>query len=84
MKFSCSQCGECCRNLDKSSLYDALDRGDGVCKFLQGNLCGIYEQRPLLCRVEESYYAFFRKFMSKEVYYKLNYEACKILKEKEV
>lgn len=81
--FQCDKCGACCRNLKLSPLYRGLDRGDGVCKYLSGNLCSIYAQRPLLCRVEESYRAFFAGTMSKEEYYRLNYEACDKLKEKE-
>ena len=48
--FYCDRCGACCRNLRKSKLYAELDRGDGTCRYLAGNLCSIYENRPLLCR----------------------------------
>ena len=72
----CSGCGECCRNLDKSSLYNELDRGDGVCRYLDGNKCSIYSTRPLLCRVDESFDVYFKDKMSREDYYNLNYEAC--------
>jgi hypothetical protein len=77
--FFCSQCGQCCRNLDKSDLYQELHRGDGICKYLDGNLCSIYEKRPLLCRVEESYEAYFKDQYSLEEYYRLNYESCQKL-----
>lgn len=80
--FQCNQCGECCRHVGLSPLYQYLDRGDGVCKYLVGNLCSIYESRPLVCRVDESYDAFFQSRMSKEEYYRLNYEACDKLKRK--
>ena len=59
------------------------DRGDGTCKYLSGNLCSIYEKRPLLCRVDESYQKFFREVMSIDTYYRLNYEACQTLKNLE-
>jgi len=39
--FQCDRCGCCCRNLHKSEIYAELDRGDGVCKYLLGNLCTI-------------------------------------------
>lgn len=78
--FVCDQCGECCRNLDKSPLYAELDRGDGVCKYLAGNLCGIYEKRPLICRVDSCYEEFFKQEMTKEEFYSLNYQVCKRLK----
>ena len=80
--FKCIMCGECCRNLNKSKLYDDLDRGDGVCKYLVDNLCSIYDNRPLLCRVDESYYAFFKGDYSLEEYYNLNYLACKKIQKK--
>lgn len=79
--FKCDQCGECCRNLNKSSLYEELNRGDGVCKYLNDNICSIYENRPLLCRVDDSYDAFFSVQYTREQYYDLNYRECKNLKE---
>lgn len=78
--FVCSQCGECCRHLNNSELYKQLDRGDGVCKYLEGDKCSIYENRPLLCNVEKSYFVFFKEQYSLEEYYQLNYRACDKLK----
>ena len=79
MMFKCSQCGECCRHLDRSELYRELDRGDGVCRYLRGNLCSIYANRPLLCRIDESYDKFFSEIYTRDEYYRLNEQACKIL-----
>lgn len=78
--FSCDKCGECCRNLFRSKLYVSLNRGDGVCKYLNGNLCSIYQDRPLLCRVDESYKMFFSEKFSLEEYYQLNKTICEKLK----
>ena len=78
--FQCDMCGECCRNLDKSPIYESLHNGDGICRYLTGNLCSIYEDRPLLCRIDESYDAFFKEIMSREEYERLNYESCILLK----
>ncbi|MCD3245451.1 YkgJ family cysteine cluster protein [Clostridium botulinum C] len=80
--FICDKCGECCRNLDKSPIYEELHNGDGICKYLNGNLCSIYEKRPLLCRVDESYSAFFKNIISINEYYKINYRYCIKLKNK--
>lgn len=80
MMFKCDKCGACCRHVNLSSLYQILDRGDGICKYLDNNLCTIYEKRPLLCRIDDSYRAFFSSVMSKEEYYRLNYEACSELR----
>jgi len=81
--FECDCCGCCCRNLNKSHLYDNLNRGDGVCKYLIGNLCSIYNERPLFCRIDECYELYFKDTMSKEEYYRLNMEECKKLKKQE-
>lgn len=76
MSFKCIKCGECCKNLNMSDIYKELHKGDEICIYLKDNICTIYEDRPLLCRVDESYILFKDKF-SKEEYYKLNYEQCK-------
>lgn len=65
-----------------SEIYKDLDRGDGVCKFLDGNLCSIYEERPLKCRIDESYENFFSKEMTKCEYYEANYKMCDELKRR--
>ncbi len=79
--FYCDKCGECCRNLNLSEIYSDLDRGDGVCRYLEGNLCSIYEDRPLKCRVDDCY-VFFKDNMTLDEYYRVNYEYCQKLKEK--
>ena len=79
--FECNKCGLCCRNLKRSDIYKELDRGDGICKYLDGNLCSVYDDRPLLCRVDESYDLLFLDKLSKEEYYELNYKACKELQD---
>lgn len=81
--FVCDRCGCCCRNLDKSEIYHEMDRGDGVCKYLVGNLCSIYDNRPDICNIEKGYQLFFEKIMTKEEYYSLTIQACNILKEME-
>ena len=80
--FPCDCCGCCCRNLRKINEYIELDRGDGVCRYLQNNLCSIYENRPLICCVDEGYKLFFADKMTLEEYYSINIEACEKLKVK--
>lgn len=79
--FKCDKCGQCCRNLDKSSLYAELHNGDGICKYLDENLCSIYSTRPILCRVDESYELYFKNIMTRDKYEELNHEVCIILKK---
>lgn len=78
--FECDKCGKCCRHLDLSPLFSDLDRGDGICKYLEGNLCSIYEKRPLKCRVDDSYDILFKDSMTLTEFYRLNKEMCKIIK----
>lgn len=82
--FFCDKCGLCCMNIGASTIYEKLDRGDGICKFFdeETKLCTIYEKRPLLCNLEETYKIYFKGKMSKNEYDQLNSEACKRLKEK--
>ena len=79
--FECDMCGECCRNLDLSPVYAELHNGDGICKYLKGNICSIYDNRPLLCRVDESYDVYFSRMMDREEFYLENKKVCKQLKE---
>ncbi|MGN0688654.1 MAG: YkgJ family cysteine cluster protein [Oscillospiraceae bacterium] len=78
--FKCDMCGECCRNVGLTELYRHLADETGACRYLNGNKCSIYAERPLLCRVDEGYELFFSDHISIEEYYRLNYEVCEILK----
>lgn len=78
--FPCDKCGACCRNLHLSSIYNGLHDGNGVCRYLKGNLCSIYETRPLICRVDECYNLFFKGTMHYEDYIQLNKKQCIMLK----
>lgn len=82
LEFKCDKCGKCCQNLQNIALYDDLNRGDGICKYLdlQTNLCTIYDNRPLKCRVIDSYVLYSNQ-MTFEDYILLNKKACKTIKE---
>ncbi len=84
--FECDCCGLCCRNLLKNPIYSDLDRGDGVCIYFNEitNLCNIYKERPDKCNVDKTYDLLFTKEISREEYYKLNYEACQKLKKERI
>lgn len=81
--FVCDKCGLCCRKVTESPVYRELDRGDGICRFFDefSKLCTIYEDRPLLCNVNEAYEQIFQEIISKEEYENLNQESCRKLKE---
>lgn len=84
--FKCKRCGLCCKNVHLSPLYVELDRGDGICKFLDTNslLCLIYEHRPLICNVDLMYETYFADKMSKDEFYELNYEGCRTLEQAQI
>ena len=54
-----------------------------MCKYLKGNDCSIYEDRPLLCRIDDSYDRMFYSLMSREKFYEINKQACKKLQRLE-
>ena len=83
VKFLCDRCGECCKHLDLcNELYSELDSGNGICRQLnlENNLCTIYENRPLICRVEYGYNKYFNS-ISYEEYIKITNKACELLKK---
>ena len=82
--FKCDRCGLCCMNLKSSPIYADLDRGDGICKFLDMNseLCSIYSKRPLKCNVDKVYELYFKNSYTLDQYYQMNYEACTKLKKR--
>ena len=62
-KFNCVKgCAICCMSVGRFNIpaWDkegkVKDRGDGICVHLDTKslLCTIYEDRPLICRVEDS------------------------------
>jgi Fe-S-cluster containining protein len=84
--FNCSKCGACCRNLDKSIYFKQYHSGDGICIYLDlnTNLCKIYDNRPLICNVDKSYYMHFINYMTKIDYYNKNNIICELLRDIEL
>jgi Fe-S-cluster containining protein len=82
--FPCTQCGLCCRALRAAPEGRDLDRGDGVCRYLSGTLCGIYESRPLICNVEALYKVRYADTMSWVSFVRLNLRVCQNLTGKRV
>lgn len=79
--FTCTSCGKCCRRVNLSEQTAYLDRGDGVCRHFEEstNLCSIYAERPLVCRVEDFYKTFLVEKIEWEVFVKLNLQICEKL-----
>lgn len=84
-KFPCAKCGVCCRSLNLNPLFLDLDKGNGVCFYLdeRTNLCKIYETRPIKCNIDKSFSYHYYKYFTKEKYYELNITACKLIKKGE-
>lgn len=64
MAFPCNRCGACCRLVG--------------CRHLVDCLCEIYEERPLVCRVDEMWERHFQ-WMPPQIWLSLNQEACRLL-----
>jgi hypothetical protein len=50
MDFPCVQCGNCCRSIGR--ILPEYDRGNGTCRYLEGNLCAVYDRRPDICNLK--------------------------------
>ena len=76
--FPCSACGQCCRRVNLSEQTVFLDRGDGICQYLdeKTNLCTIYENRTEVCRVEDYYKKYLIHDISWEKFVQMNLEFC--------
>ena len=80
--FKCDCCGLCCKHLKENPMYVNFHNGDGVCFYLdqETNLCTIYNERPLLCRVDAVYDLLYADQMTREEFYEKNYEECRKIK----
>ena len=81
MMFRCDCCGECCRHISGIEELREYCLPSGVCKNLKNNRCIIYDNRPLVCRVDDMYHKVMYKYMSLEEFYRVNTDACNILKQ---
>lgn len=81
--YPCSICGLCCKSISNVDQLKKFDRGDGVCKHFdeRTNLCLIYEQRPLVCNIEKSYYKNYQAHMTKTEFYIENSKICNFLQK---
>jgi Fe-S-cluster containining protein len=93
-KFPCSGCGACCKRVDKltsfskgiGELYNVdlsfpfkFDETGRCEKLTDKNQCSVYEERPLICNIEELGKIF---PLSKQGFFDLNKTQCnKIMDE---
>lgn len=79
--FPCTACGQCCRHVHLSQKTAYLDRGDGVCRHLDddSDLCTIYENRPLICQIENYYHQHYAHLYDWDDFVTLNLDICQAL-----
>ena len=75
----CTGCSLCCRMVSLNPDFTEPIDENGVCVHLKDNKCSIYEDRPLLCRVDEMYEELKDNFASKEDYIKTTIKVCNSL-----
>lgn len=61
---------------------ESFDRGDGVCIYLQGNLCSVYDMRPNICNAEYMFQHYFSKKMSRAEFERESVASCEKIKAK--
>lgn len=83
LPFPCTACGQCCKNVHLSEQTNYLNRGDGTCRHFDDEnlLCNIYEQRPLICRIEEYHEKYLSHLYDWDGFVKMNLEVCEHLKD---
>jgi uncharacterized cysteine cluster protein YcgN (CxxCxxCC family) len=79
--FPCNSCGKCCSNVNLSKETRGLDRGDGICRYLnmESKKCIIYDTRPDICRIELQYRKNYSLIYTWRDFTELNLEICEKL-----
>lgn len=83
-EFPCNRCGECCKQVGSADETRFLDRGDGTCRYFDdaANACSIYDQRPLVCRVDAYYATHYVHLVSWDDFVEANLRVCAALASK--
>lgn len=82
-KFPCSGCGLCCTKIDiigklygKDVFPYSWDETGRCEKLTDDNKCSIYNDRPLICNVDDMFDAVYHKQMTREEFYRANADLC--------
>jgi len=76
----CSGCGICCKMVAHLQYFPEPIDENGACTHLkEDNSCSIYEDRPLICRVDDMYEVLKKHFKSKQEYIKLTVDTCNLM-----
>lgn len=76
MDFICTKCGECCRHISDVPELKSFDLGNGTCRYLDGNICRIYADRPIVCNGKSLYEMYYSKTLRYEEYLEIASELC--------
>ncbi|MDD9156390.1 YkgJ family cysteine cluster protein [Aliivibrio sp. S4TY2] len=76
MPFPCTGCGLCCQQIHNIAELQEFHSGDGICIYYQKQKCSIYENRPIVCRVDDAYDQMFKARFTIDEYYKENAKIC--------
>jgi len=84
--FPCNKCGLCCKKVHQAPETRFLDRGDGTCRHydVEDKVCGIYDQRPDICRVDKQYELIYSERYSWEEFVTANVEVCSLLQAQDL
>jgi len=95
MKFPCSSCGACCRQVDKvvEAIANSKNKDNlkeifpydfdesGKCeKLLDDNTCAVYDDRPFICSVDNLNSLV---DISKDEFYQMNVDYCNALMDEQ-
>lgn len=72
----CTRCGECCRHISGIEELKDFDSENGVCKFLDGNICRIFDNRPIVCNAERFYSERLSDKLTKDDFFELVVRYC--------
>jgi len=76
--FNCERCGECCRHIEQ--FIEVLPhQHNGICEYLHGDLCSIYENRPDLCDFKRAY-KYLKNYLTESEYIENVIHFCEHLK----
>jgi len=82
MIWKCHSCGKCCESV-KNILPDFALKSGACCHLdTKTRKCGIYFERPLICRVDKLYETNMKYFVTKDQYYAHQKMVCELTREK--
>ncbi|WP_386686357.1 YkgJ family cysteine cluster protein [Lonepinella sp. MS14437] len=81
--FPCYQCGKCCCHIGGIDELKTFDLGNGICRHYEPitHLCQIYQERPLVCRVEAYYKQNLSHILQWQEYVEMNLKVCDSLNQ---